>query len=67
MKRTEREELKSMSQAELATKVDVLRRELFSVRLHTATRPVKDTATFRKMKKDIARVLTLMRQNEQSA
>jgi ribosomal protein L29 len=49
---------KDLTVQELLVKADELRRELFSLRLHGATSPVKDTTQFRKLKKDIARVLT---------
>lgn len=55
-----KDELKKMTAAELATQVDVLRRELFSIRLSKATKPVKDTAYTRKLRREIARTLTFL-------
>ena len=62
MKKNEKMELKKLSAQELATRADALRRELFSVRLNAATKPVKDKMYFKKQRKDIARVLTLLRE-----
>lgn len=59
-----RDELKKLSAEELKAKADVLRRELFSVRLHKATKPAKDTAFFKKMRREIARTLTFLRQKQ---
>ena len=53
-----KKELKTLSLQDLGIKVDMLQRELFSLRLHTATSPVKDKTQFRKLRKDIARALT---------
>ncbi len=54
-------ELENLSLQELAAKVDALRRELFSLRLHAVTSPVKDHTQFKKMRRDIARGLTILR------
>lgn len=53
-------ELKGLSTKELVEKVDALRRELFSLRLHSATEPVKDKTQFKKLRKNIARGLTYL-------
>jgi len=58
------DELKKLSAQELAEKAEVLRRELFSVRLSKATQPPKDTTFIRKMRREIARVLTHFRQKQ---
>jgi len=57
-------ELKGLSLQDLNVKVDMLQRELFSLRLHTATSPIKDKTQFRKLRKDIARALTQLRLKE---
>ncbi|MCL4361139.1 50S ribosomal protein L29 [Candidatus Dependentiae bacterium] len=51
------EELKGLSKDELNTKVLSLRGELFSLRINSATTPVKDHTQFKKLRKNIARVL----------
>ncbi len=58
MKKTEKKELKNFSLEELAEKVELFRRELFSLKLHSATSPVKDNQQFKKLRKNIARALT---------
>ncbi len=57
-----KKELKTLSGSELISKIDELRRELFSLRLHSVTSPVKDNKQFKKLKKNIARALTYFRQ-----
>jgi large subunit ribosomal protein L29 len=57
---------KDLTKQELMAKADELRRELFSLRLHTSTSPVKDTTHFRKLKKDIARVLTQLHMHQRA-
>lgn len=62
--KTIKQELKNLSAQELAAKVEVLRRELFSARLHKATKPLQDTAQTKRMRRDIARALTYLRQKQ---
>jgi ribosomal protein L29 len=60
--RTMREELAKLSKDDLINHIHTLRRDLFSLRLQTATTPAKDKLQFNKMRKDIARALTYLRQ-----
>jgi ribosomal protein L29 len=57
-------ELEKLNSAELTQKKDELRRELFSLRLNSMTAHVKDYSQIGKLRKNIARVLTYMRQIE---
>jgi len=58
------EELKKMTQEQLAIKAEELRRDLFQLRLRIATSPVKSfSSDQKKMKRTIARVLTHMNRN----
>lgn len=50
----------TLSVDELKTKVEELRRELFGLRLSSVTSPVKDNSLFRKLRKNIARGLTIL-------
>lgn len=59
-----KDELKKMSTEELKTQLDVLRRELFSVRLSKMTKPLKDTTHQKKLRKEIARTLTFLHQKQ---
>ena len=54
-------DIKNMSDKELVVKLDALRRELFTLRLNTATAHVKDYSQFNKARKNILCVLTFLR------
>jgi ribosomal protein L29 len=64
MKKNEKLEMKNMSLEALKEKVDAYRRDLFSIRLHAVTKPVKDTDTVRKLRKAIACTLTFINQKQ---
>ncbi len=51
--------IRDMSDAELATTLGALRRELFNLRFQLATRQLKNTARVKEVRHDIARVLTI--------
>ena len=55
-------ELQNLSMSELQDKADSLRRELFSLKLQVRTSHVKDNSQFKKLRKGIARVLTIKTQ-----
>lgn len=56
-------ELRAMDANKLGVKVDELRRELFQLRLNAATAPSKSFAAIKtKLKKDIARTLTVLQE-----
>jgi large subunit ribosomal protein L29 len=57
-----KEELKQGDIAALAAKLNDLRRELFTLRLNAATAHVKDYSQYKKLRRDVARVLTYLRQ-----
>lgn len=59
-----KEELKKLDSKQLQEKLENLRRELFSVRLNAQTSHVKDNSQFKQFRKDIARVLTFMKQKD---
>lgn len=59
-----KDELKKLNAAQLKEKLESLRRELFSVRLNAQTAHVKDNSQFKQFRKDIARVLTFMKQKD---
>lgn len=62
--KNKKDELKKLTAEELDARAELLRRELFSVRLSKATRPLKDTAFVKKMRREIARTLTFLRQKQ---
>ncbi|MBI2774632.1 50S ribosomal protein L29 [Candidatus Dependentiae bacterium] len=54
-------DFKNMSGEDLYKYVEAQRAELFSLRLSAATQPTKDYSQFKKLRKNIARGLTQMR------
>ena len=59
-------EIKSLGLPELKQRADDLRRELFTLRLNASTTHIKDYSQINKLRRHVARVLTLMRQNRTS-
>ena len=51
-------EVKKLRDDEIASETARLRKKLFELRAQTITEKVKDTAQFKKNRKDLARVLT---------
>lgn len=66
MKKNERDMLKNLSVDELYAKEVELRHELFTQRLHRATKPIKDNKSASKLRKNIARVLTIIQLKHES-
>ncbi|MFQ5825745.1 MAG: 50S ribosomal protein L29 [Dehalococcoidia bacterium] len=58
------DEIRSQSHGELAKRLEETRRELFNLRFRHATRQLVNTSELRRVKKDIARLLTIMREKE---
>ena len=59
MKRTElKQEFAGMNAQELKEKLDALRRDLFGLKLNSSTAHVQDYSQFKKIKINIAQVLT---------
>lgn len=57
-------ELRAMAPVELRQQLDHLRAELFNLRFQQAARQLRNPSRFRQVKRDIARILTLMREQE---
>jgi large subunit ribosomal protein L29 len=57
-------ELRAMSHVELSQQLDHMRAELFNLRFQQAARQLRNPSRFRQVKRDIARILTLMREQE---
>ncbi len=55
-----KQELEQMSDAELQGKLENVRRELFSLRLNASTAHIKDYSLFKKLRRDVARILTFL-------
>jgi len=60
--KTVKDELKQLSADELHGKIVEWRQELCTLRINTVTAPVKDCSQFNKIRKNIARSLTYLRQ-----
>ena len=60
MKKKEYAELLTMSVESLREKENDLRRELFSHRLSSATSPAKDNQVAKRLRRDVARVMTVL-------
>ncbi len=59
-------ELRELSAAELETKLQSLKEELFNLRFQLAINQLENPMRISAVKKDIARVQTIIRQNELS-
>jgi large subunit ribosomal protein L29 len=57
-------ELKSLSQGELQEKLDDFRKELFNLRFQHATAQLENTQRIPEVKKNIARILTVLREQD---
>ena len=62
MKTQDKQALKGLSVEELKAKETELRQVLFSQRLNSTTKPVRDNQSAKKLRRDIARVMTIMQQ-----
>lgn len=58
------EEVRNWSDDELRNRLEQLRRELFNLRIQWVMGQLKDVNRIRALRKDIARVLTIMRERE---
>lgn len=58
-------ELNQLSSDDLKEKLNETRRELFGIRLNAASAHVKDYSLYRKLRKNIARILTIMGQKQE--
>lgn len=61
------EELRALSTEELQEKLKELREELFNLRFQLATGQLKNVKRIREVKKDIARVYTILNEKKRSA
>lgn len=59
---TNKIDFKNMNIDELKKQIESMRAELFGLRLSAATQPVKNYSQFSRLRKNIARALTIERQ-----
>ncbi len=57
-------DIRAFSPAELQSRIDDAREALFKLRFQTAFGQVTDTSQFRKNRRDLARMLTMQREND---
>jgi large subunit ribosomal protein L29 len=57
-------ELRELTAAELEARLSEAKEELFNLRFQLATSQLDNTARLRVVKRDIARILTVMREHE---
>ncbi len=57
-------EIRAMTDDEIRAKLDELYRELFNLRIQKAIGQVKNTARFKEIRRDIARLKTILRERE---
>lgn len=67
MAKEKKESLKGKSADELQGKVAELKKELFNLRFQKAQGELTNTSRFRAAKKEIARILTILRQSQDAA
>ena len=60
----ELKKMRDMTEIELNTELSKMKKELFNLRFQHATGQLENTVQLRELKKDIARVKTIMRQKE---
>ena len=59
-------EIRSLTNGELANKLDDAHQELFNLRFQNVTGQLKNTARTRVVRRDIARIMTILRERELS-
>lgn len=57
-------EIRALTTAELRTRLDQAYQELFNLRFQVATNQLKDTSGLRRVRRDIARLKTILRERE---
>lgn len=58
------EEIRALTEEEIKAKLDEHYRELFNLRFQRATGQLKNTSRLRQVKRDIARLKTILRERE---
>jgi large subunit ribosomal protein L29 len=57
-------EIREMAVEDLKTKIDELTRERFNLRFRSATESIENPMRFRSLRRDIARMQTILREKE---
>lgn len=61
------DEIRDLNDEEVAEKIEAAREELFRLRFRSATQQLEDPALIRKLRRDIARMKTILRQREMAS
>ena len=61
------DEIRELGDAEIEDKIGQFQEELFRLRFRAATQQLEDPALIRKLRRDIARMKTILRQRELSS
>ena len=61
------EEIREMSDAEIEDKIAQSQEELFRLRFRSATQQLENPSLIRKLRRDVARMKTILRQRETSS
>ena len=59
-------EVREMSIADLKDRIQVEKKNLDTMRLNHAVSPLEDTSKFKKIRKDIARMITILAEKEKA-
>jgi large subunit ribosomal protein L29 len=57
-------EIRDLSEAEVRDRLNQVQEELFRLRFRAATQPLENPALFKALKKDLARLNTIIRERE---
>lgn len=57
-------EIRELSLSELQEKIETAKAELLKAKINHAVSPVEDTTTLKKARKDIARMMTILRERQ---
>ena len=60
----ELKKMRELTEVELNTELDKMKKELFNLRFQHVTGQLENTVTMRELKRDIARVKTIIREKE---
>jgi large subunit ribosomal protein L29 len=67
VKQMKAKEIRELTTAEIEQKIKALKEELFNLRFQLATGQLENTARIRQVRKDIARMKTIIREREIAA
>ena len=57
-------EIKKLTTDQLKTKVSAIKKDLFNIRFRKANGQMENTAKVSELKKDVAKILTMMKKNK---